>query len=101
MQRILRPAHAPDGPTDESAPARRVWRVSAILVVVGCAGALPATSASADLAVAKLTPIRAEILRLNGDPGFVDSVLAEGARKARLIAQPNMDAVKDIVGLVR
>ena len=58
-------------------------------------------NALAELAVAKLTPIRAEILRLNGDPGFVNSVLAEGARKARLIAQPNMDAVKDIVGLVR
>jgi tryptophanyl-tRNA synthetase len=58
-------------------------------------------NALADLAVAKLTPIRVEILRLNGDPGFVDSVLAEGARKARLIAQPNMDAVKDILGLVR
>jgi tryptophanyl-tRNA synthetase len=58
-------------------------------------------NALADLAVAKLTPIRAEIRRLNGDPGYVDSVLAEGARKARMIAQPNMDAVKDIVGLVR
>jgi tryptophanyl-tRNA synthetase len=58
-------------------------------------------NALADLTVAALTPIRAEILRLNADPGFVDSVLAEGARKARLIAQPNMEAVKDIVGLVR
>ena len=48
-----------------------------------------------------LTPIRSEILRLNADPAFVDAVLAEGARKARLIAQPNMEAVKDIVGLVR
>jgi hypothetical protein len=48
----LRPAHAPDGPTDESALARRVWRVSAILVVVGCVGGLPATSASADLGAA-------------------------------------------------
>ncbi len=58
-------------------------------------------NALAELAVAKLTPIRAEIMRLKGDPGFVDSVLATGARKARLIAQPNMDAVKDILGLVR
>jgi tryptophanyl-tRNA synthetase len=58
-------------------------------------------SALADLTVTKLAPIRAEMLRLNADPGYVDSVLAEGARKARLIAQPNMDAVKDIVGLIR
>jgi tryptophanyl-tRNA synthetase len=58
-------------------------------------------NALADLAVAVLTPIRSEILRLNADPAFVDAVLAEGARKARLIAQPNMAAVKDIVGLVR
>jgi len=58
-------------------------------------------SALAELAVAKLGPIRAEMLRLNDDPAYVDSVLAEGARKARLIAQPTMDAVKDIVGLIR
>ena len=58
-------------------------------------------NALADLAVAKLSPIRAEILRLNADPGHVDSVLAEGAGKARAIARPNMDAVKDIVGLIR
>jgi tryptophanyl-tRNA synthetase len=58
-------------------------------------------NALAELTVTKLAPIRAEILRLNADPAYVDSVLAEGARKARLIAQPNMDAVKDIVGLIR
>ena len=28
-------------------------------------------------------------------------VLAEGAEKARAIARPNMDAIKDILGLVR
>ncbi|THD48796.1 MAG: tryptophan--tRNA ligase [Bradyrhizobium sp.] len=58
-------------------------------------------NALAELTVAKLTPIRAEILRLNADPGFVDSILADGARKAQAIAKPNMDAVKDIVGLIR
>jgi tryptophanyl-tRNA synthetase len=54
-----------------------------------------------DLAVAKLAPIRAEMLRLNADPGHVNAVLAQGAEKARKIALPNMNAVKDILGLVR
>jgi tryptophanyl-tRNA synthetase len=58
-------------------------------------------NALAELTVTQLTPIRAEILRLDADPGYVDSVLAEGARKAREIARPNMDAVKDILGLIR
>jgi tryptophanyl-tRNA synthetase len=58
-------------------------------------------NALADLAVTKLAPIRSEMLRLNADPSYVDSVLEEGARKARLTARPNMDAVKDIVGLIR
>jgi tryptophanyl-tRNA synthetase len=54
-----------------------------------------------ELSVAKLAPIRAEILRLNADPAHVDAVLAEGARKASAIAAPNLNAVKDILGLVR
>jgi tryptophanyl-tRNA synthetase len=54
-----------------------------------------------ELSVAKLAPIRSEILRLEADPGHVDKVLAEGARKAREIALPTMNAVKDILGLVR
>ena len=51
--------------------------------------------------MAKLSPIRAEIIRLKGDPAYVDGVLAEGAEKARAIARPNMDAVKDVLGLIR
>jgi tryptophanyl-tRNA synthetase len=58
-------------------------------------------TALADLTIEKLAPIRAEMLRLAADPGFVDSVLTEGAEKARAIAHPNMDAVKDILGLIR
>jgi tryptophanyl-tRNA synthetase len=58
-------------------------------------------TALADLAIEKLSPIRAEILRLSGDPAYTDAVLATGAEKARLIARPNMDAIKDILGLVR
>ena len=58
-------------------------------------------NALADLTVAKLGPIRAEIIRLNADPAYVDGVLAEGGQKARAIARPNMDAVKDVLGLIR
>src|SRR5271166_2920745 len=58
-------------------------------------------NALADLAIEKLSPIRAEILRLSGDPAYTDAILATGAEKARVIARPNMDAIKDILGLVR
>ena len=57
--------------------------------------------ALADVTIEKLAPIRAEMLRLSADPAFVDSVLADGADKARAMARPNMDAIKDILGLVR
>jgi tryptophanyl-tRNA synthetase len=57
--------------------------------------------ALAELAVAKLTPIAAEMRRLNGDPGYIDSVLAEGAERAGALAGPVMGDVKDIVGLLR
>src|SRR6202034_2279062 len=43
----------------------------------------------------------AEMLRLAADPAYTDQVLAEGGEKARAIARPNMDAVKDILGLLR
>jgi tryptophanyl-tRNA synthetase len=58
-------------------------------------------NALAELTVTKLGPIRAEIIRLKGDPAHVDRVLDEGAEKARAIARPNMDAVKDVLGLIR
>ena len=57
--------------------------------------------ALSDLAVAKLAPISAEMTRLKADPGFIDGVLADGADRAEAIAKPIMDAVKDIVGLLR
>jgi tryptophanyl-tRNA synthetase len=58
-------------------------------------------NALADLTVAKLAPIRGEILRLNTDPAHVDGVLADGADRARAIAKPIMDQVKDVLGLIR
>ncbi|MGH7246498.1 MAG: tryptophan--tRNA ligase, partial [Pseudomonadota bacterium] len=58
-------------------------------------------SALADLAVAKLAPISAEMQRLLRDPAAIDAVLAAGAARAQKLAGETMKAVKDIVGLVR
>ena len=58
-------------------------------------------SALADLSVAKLGPIGAEMKRLMQDPIYIDEVLADGSRRAQTIAADTMKAVKDIVGLVR
>ena len=54
-----------------------------------------------DLAVAKLGPIGAEMKKLTQDAAYVDSVLADGADRARVIAAETMNAVKDIVGFIR
>jgi len=34
------------------------------------------------------------------DPGHIDAILADGARRAREIADPNMSIIKDIVGFI-
>jgi tryptophanyl-tRNA synthetase len=57
--------------------------------------------ALADLAIDKLAPIGFEMRRLEKDPGYIDQVLRDGAVRARSIAQPIMNEVKDIVGLLR
>jgi tryptophanyl-tRNA synthetase len=58
-------------------------------------------SALVDLAVVKLGPIGAEMSRLKADQAYIDAVLMRGSDRARALARPNMDAVKDIVGLLR
>jgi tryptophanyl-tRNA synthetase len=58
-------------------------------------------AALVDLAVAKLGPIGAEMKRIVGDPAYIDSVLADGSARARVLAAETMNAVKDIVGFVR
>jgi tryptophanyl-tRNA synthetase len=58
-------------------------------------------NALVELLVTKLGPINAEMRRLNGDPAYVDSVLANGSARAQAIASQTMNAVKDIVGFVR
>ena len=55
--------------------------------------------ALADLAVARISPITAEMRRLLDDPAYIDGVLAKGAERASAIAGPTMADVRRIVGL--
>jgi tryptophanyl-tRNA synthetase len=57
-------------------------------------------TALADLTVAKLEPIAANMRRLLGDPAEIDRILKNGATRARAIATPIMDEVKKRVGFV-
>jgi tryptophanyl-tRNA synthetase len=52
----------------------------------------------ADLAVAVLGPIGAEMRRYLADPAEIDRVLADGAARARPIAQSTLAEVKRLVG---
>jgi len=57
--------------------------------------------ALAELAVEKLVPLGDEIRRMMGEPAEIDRVLGDGAARARVIASPIMNEVKDIVGFIR
>ncbi len=57
--------------------------------------------ALAELAVEKLSPIANEMRRLIADPAYIDSVLVDGADRARVIADRTMAGVKDVVGFIR
>ena len=57
-------------------------------------------SALADLAVAKMGPIGAEMKRLMQDEAHIDHVLCDGAERANAIAQVTMKEVKAIVGFI-
>ncbi len=54
-----------------------------------------------DVAVASLGHMGAEMKRMVNDTHYVDSVLRDGAERARAIAQPIIDEVYDIVGFLR
>jgi tryptophanyl-tRNA synthetase len=58
-------------------------------------------SALVDLAVSALGPIGTDMKRLVQDPGYIDSVLADGSARAQALAAETMKSVKDIVGFVR
>jgi tryptophanyl-tRNA synthetase len=57
--------------------------------------------ALADLAVAKLAPIAAEVRRMVADPAYIDGFMADGAERANVIAEQTMAEVRKIVGFVR
>jgi tryptophanyl-tRNA synthetase len=57
--------------------------------------------ALAEVAVSRIGPVNAEMQRLLADPAEIDRILADGARRARAIARPIMDQVKDVVGFLR
>ena len=58
-------------------------------------------NALVELCVAKLSPIAAEMRKLTADPGHIDAILADGADRARVIADETMKLTKDIIGFVR
>ncbi len=57
--------------------------------------------ALAELLVTKLSPIAAEMRRLNGDPAALDAILRDGAERAHALSAPVMDEVRKVVGLWR
>ena len=56
--------------------------------------------ALADLTVAKIGPVTAEMRRLLADPAEIDRILKSSAERARAIAAPVMDEVKRRVGFI-
>ena len=54
----------------------------------------------AELAVAKLEPIAAEMRRLMAAADYIDEVLRKGAERAAGIAEPNLAEIKKIIGLL-
>jgi tryptophanyl-tRNA synthetase len=58
-------------------------------------------TALTDLAVTKLGPIGAEMQRLMKDPGHVDSVLHDGAQRARALADPIVAETYKVVGFLK
>ena len=54
--------------------------------------------ALAELMVTKVAPIGAEMRRLMSDPAEIDRILAQGAEKARAIADPIVHDTKRLVG---
>jgi tryptophanyl-tRNA synthetase len=57
-------------------------------------------NALAELAVTKLAPISAEIMKLRNDQAHIDQFLADGAQRARAIAAPIMKDVRKIAGFI-
>jgi tryptophanyl-tRNA synthetase len=57
-------------------------------------------NALVEVCVSRLSPIASEVKRLMADPGHVDSILTDGADRARVIAAETMRKTKDIIGFI-
>jgi tryptophanyl-tRNA synthetase len=73
----------------------------AVLTEFGGAQFSAFKAALVDLSVARLGPIGAEMKRISEDRAYIDGVLARGAERAGLIAEPHLRAIKDIVGFLQ
>jgi len=74
---------------------------SAVLQEFGGKGWGAFKPALADLAVARLAPIAAEVRRMTADPASVDAFMKDGAERASVIAEQTMKEVRSIVGFIR
>ena len=74
---------------------------AAVLMEYGGAQFSGFKKALADVAVAKISPVNAEMRRLLADPAEIDRILANGAERARAIAAPVVREAKDIVGFIQ
>jgi tryptophanyl-tRNA synthetase len=54
-----------------------------------------------ELAIDRVAPVTEEMARLKSDPGYVDSILKDGAARASGIAEKTISEVMEIVGLLR
>ncbi len=75
--------------------------VAAVLSEFGGSQFSSFKKALVDAAVARLSPIAEETARMMHDPAQIDAILADGAARARTIAAPIMNEVKEIVGFIR
>jgi len=74
--------------------------VDAVLADHGGTQFGPFKAALADRLIATLDPIRARLLALRDD-AQIDAILEAGAERARILAQPTLDAAYDATGLQR
>ncbi len=55
--------------------------------------------AVADLVITTFEPIRQRYLDLSAELATLDAILAEGAERARMVAEPTLNQVKQLIGL--
>ena len=64
------------------------------------AGFTPPAASTTNGAVAKLAPIRDEMLRLLADRSAIDAILRDGAEKAATLAAPMLRRTQEAMGLL-